>query len=202
MRILALGDVHGEDVEVPEADLTLIVGDITNVGPVDFAESFLEKIRGRVLAIPGNMDPMGVLEVLESRGISIHCKVVEIDGITFFGFGGSSTTPFNTPLEFDDEEIERKISGFKSEVAVFHDTPYGFFDWVGGSNVGSIAIRRWIESVKPKIVFCAHIHEHEGVAKFNDTLIVKVPPAYKNRGVFVELEDFSKVIVRFINLKT
>ncbi len=201
MRIVALGDIHNEDVTVPEGDLIVIAGDFTVEGPVEFAEKFLNKIRGRVLAIPGNMDPKGVLDILESKGVSIHGKTVEIDGITFFGFGGSSTTPFNTPFEFDDEEIEKHISGFKADVAIFHDTPYGFFDWVGGKSGGSMAIRRWIESVKPKLVFCAHIHEHEGVAKLNNTLIVKIPPANKGRGVVVEFEDFSNVIVRFVSLK-
>lgn len=200
MRIVVLGDIHNEDVRVPRGDLTIIAGDFTFKGPVEFAEEFLNKIEGRVLAIPGNMDPKEVLDLLERKGVSLHRKTVEIDGITFFGFGGSSTTPFNTPFEFDDEEIERQISGFKADIAVFHDTPYGFFDWVNGRSVGSMAIRRWIESVKPKIVFCAHIHEHEGVAKLEETLIVKVPPANKKRGVLVEFEDFSNVIVRFVNL--
>ncbi len=197
MRIVVLGDVHNRDVDVPEGDVIVVAGDFTNVGPVSFVERFLKRLKGRVLAIPGNMDTKDVLDFLEKEGVSIHRKTVEINGLTFFGFGGSSTTPFNTPLEFDDEEIERLISGFKADVAVFHDTPYGFFDWINGRSVGSMAIRRWIESVKPKIVFCAHIHEHKGVAKLNDTLIVKVPPA--NEGcVIVEFEDFSKVVVRFL----
>ncbi len=200
MRLVVLGDIHNEDVEVPKGDLIIIAGDFTFKGPVEFAEEFLNKIEGRVLAIPGNMDTKDVLDLLERRGISLHRKTVEINGITFFGFGGSSTTPFNTPLEFDDEEIERQISGFKADVAVFHDTPYGFFDWVNGRSVGSMAIRRWIESVKPKIVFCAHIHEHEGVAKLEETLIVKVPPANKGRCVIVDFEDFTNIIVRFVNL--
>ncbi|WP_456328230.1 metallophosphoesterase family protein, partial [Archaeoglobus sp.] len=82
MRIVALGDIHNEDVTVPEGDLIVIAGDFTVEGPVEFAEKFLNKIRGRVLAIPGNMDPKGVLDILESKGVSIHGKTVEIDGIT------------------------------------------------------------------------------------------------------------------------
>lgn len=201
MRIVALGDIHNaKDVRVPKGDLTIIAGDFTLEGPVKFVEDFLNRIEGKVLAIPGNMDPPEVLDLLERKGVSLHRKTVEIDGITFFGFGGSSTTPFNTPFEFDDEEIEKLISGFKADIAVFHDTPYGFFDWINGKSVGSIAIRRWVESVKPKIVFCAHIHEHEGVAKLTETLIVKIPPANKGRCVLVEFEDFNDVIVRFVNL--
>jgi Icc-related predicted phosphoesterase len=200
MKLLVIADVHNEELKLPKADLTIIAGDFTNRGPVSFVERFLEDVPNDVLAVPGNMDPRDVLDVLELKGVSIHRKTVEIDGIRFFGFGGSSPTPFNTPFEFDDEEIEKAISGFKADIAVFHDTPYGFFDWINGKSVGSMAIRRWIESVKPKVVFCAHIHEHEGVAKLNDTLIVKVPPAYKRKAVLVEFDDLSCIIVRFINL--
>jgi Icc-related predicted phosphoesterase len=202
MKIVAIGDVHNEDLDVPEGDVIVVAGDITHVGPIEFAEKFIDKLKGKVLAVPGNMDPKGVLDILEAKGVSIHRKVVEIDGITFFGFGGSSPTPFNTPFEFDDEEIDKSISGFKADIAIFHDTPYGFFDWVGGKSVGSMAIRRWVESVKPKLVFCAHIHEHEGVAKINDTLIVKVPPAYKGRCVVVQFDNFKSIIIKFASLKT
>ncbi len=200
MKIVALGDIHNKDVDVPKGDIIIVAGDFTFEGPVKFAENFLKKIRGKILAIPGNMDPPEVLDVLEREGVSIHRKIVEINGITFFGFGGSSTTPFKTPFEFDDEEIEKLISGFKADIAIFHDTPYGFFDWVNGNSVGSMAIRRWIESVKPKIVFCAHIHEHEGVAKFEETLIVKIPPANRGRCVIVEFENFDNIMIRFVNL--
>jgi Icc-related predicted phosphoesterase len=201
MRILAIGDLHGTAVGIPsDVDAVFIAGDFTNADSVKFVEEFLDSISCDVLAVPGNMDRKDVLDVLESRGVSIHRKVVDYKGFKVFGFGGSSITPFGTPFEFDDEQIEEMIAGFSADIAVFHDTPYGFFDWVGGNSVGSMAIRRWIENMKPKLVFCAHIHEHKGVAKFNDTIIVKVPPAYKKEGVLVEFESLENVIIRFISL--
>jgi Icc-related predicted phosphoesterase len=200
MRILAVADIHNENVKLRKADLTIIAGDFTNRGPISFVERFLDGIENEVLAIPGNMDPKEVFDVLERRGVSIHCRVVDFKGVKIFGFGGSSPTPFNTPIEFEDEEIEKYISNFESDIAVFHDTPHGFFDWINGRSVGSMAIKRWIERVKPKIVFSAHIHEHEGVAKFNDTLIIKIPPCYERRGVLVEFDDLDCVVVRFVKL--
>ncbi len=200
MRILVIADIHNAELKLPDADLTIIAGDFTNNGPVDFVERFLEEVRGDVLAIPGNMDPKGVLDILERRGVSIHRKVVELDEFSVFGFGGSSKTPFDTPFEFDDEEIEEMISGFRADIAVFHDTPYEFFDWINGKSVGSMAIRKWIENVKPKIAFCAHIHEHKGFARLNDSLIIKVPPAYKRECLLIDFRDFRNFIVRFIRI--
>ncbi|HIP62792.1 MAG TPA: metallophosphoesterase [Archaeoglobus profundus] len=202
MKILAVGDLHRTAVKVPEdVDCVFIVGDFTNADSPDFVEETLNSIKCDVLAIPGNMDKKEVLDILENRGVSVHRKTVDYKGFKIFGFGGSSITPFNTPFEFDDEQIEEMIKGYKADIALFHDTPHGFFDWIGGKSVGSMAIRKWIETSKPKLVFCAHIHEYKGVAKFNDTLIVKVPPACKKEGVLVELQDLNNIIIRFINLE-
>jgi len=201
MRLLVLGDIHESKVEVTEVvDAVLIAGDFTNAGTPEFAAEVLEGIKGDVLAVPGNMDKKEVLEILESRGVSVHEKVRELGGYKIFGFGGSSTTPFGTPFEFDDSEIEDRIRKYEADIALFHDTPYGYFDWVGGKSVGSKAIRKWIEEKKPKLAFCAHIHEHKGVARIGQTLLVKVPPAYKKEAVLVEFEDPDNVVVRFISL--
>ncbi len=201
MRILVVADIHETPVELPQdVDAIFIAGDFTNAGGAEFAEKVLDSVKVKVFAVPGNMDRKEVLDLLEERGVSIHGKVVDFEGFKVFGFGGSSVTPFNTPMEFDDEKIEEAMSGFKADIAVFHDVPNGYFDWIGDKNVGSVAIRRWIESVKPKLVFCAHIHEHKGVAKLGNSLIVKVPPASKKEGVLVEFDDLDNVIVRFIDL--
>ena len=130
MKILAIGDLHGTAVKVPEeVDCVFIVGDFTNADSTKFVEQILDSIKCDVLAIPGNMDRKEVLDILESRGVSVHRKTVEYEGFKVFGFGGSSITPFNTPLEFDDEQIEEMIKGYKADIALFHDTPHGFFDW-------------------------------------------------------------------------
>ncbi len=201
MRLLVIGDIHESKVDVPkDVDAVFIAGDFTNAGNPEFAEDVLKGIEVDVLAVPGNMDKKEVLRILEDKGVSVHEKVVDFKGYRVMGFGGSSTTPFGTPMEFEDSEIERRISGLDADIALFHDTPHGLFDWIGDKSVGSKAIRKWIEEKKPKLVFCAHIHEHKGVAKLGETLLVKVPPAYKKEAVLVEFEDLEKVIVRFINL--
>ncbi len=201
MRILVIADMHETPVRIPkDVDAVFIAGDFTNGTSTSFAEEVLDSIETEVLAIPGNMDKKEVLDLLEERGISIHRKVLDFKGFKIFGFGGSSITPFGTPFEFDDEQIEEMIAGFKADIAIFHDTPNGYFDWIGGKSVGSVAIRKWIENNKPKLVFCAHIHEHRGVAKLNETLIVKIPPALRGEAVLLEFEDLNNFIVRFINL--
>ena len=54
VKILAISDAHGEENENlytylnnNEIDLVLILGDITNFGPLDFVETFINKKIGR-----------------------------------------------------------------------------------------------------------------------------------------------------------
>ncbi len=108
MRILVVADIHEASVKLPkDVDVIFIAGDFTNASSADFARRFLDAIEvKRVYAIPGNMDTEEVLDLLEERGISIHRKVIDFEGYKLMGLGGSSITPFNTPMEFDDERIE------------------------------------------------------------------------------------------------
>jgi len=202
MKALVIGDIHGKKISLPEeakdVDAVFIVGDFTNADTPEFAEEVLDVFSYKVFAVPGNMDRKEVLEILEKRGVSIHSKAVEYNGFSILGLGGSNPTPFNTPFELQEEEIEKALSKFNDiSIAVFHAPPYGLFDWVGGgTSVGSKAIRKWIEKTKPKVVFCAHIHEHQGVAKFGETLIVKVGTAMQGDAAIVDIND--DIIVKFI----
>ena len=63
-KILAISDVHGEENENlynylnnNDIDLVLILGDITDFGPLDFVSTFINKVADfdvDVIAIPGN----------------------------------------------------------------------------------------------------------------------------------------------------
>jgi len=207
MKVLVLGDIHGKKISLPaeakDVDAAFIVGDFTNADDPSFVEEVLDVFPCKVFAVPGNMDRKEVLDILKKRGVSIHLKTVEYKGFSILGLGGSNPTPFNTPFELQEEEIEKALSEFNDvSIAVFHPPPYGLFDWVGdGISVGSKAIRNWIEKTKPKLVFCAHIHEHQGVAKVGETMVVKIGTAMQGNAVIVDVdENFDNIIVRSIQL--
>ncbi|RLI79832.1 metallophosphoesterase [Archaeoglobales archaeon] len=202
MRVLVIADIHDRLIGKPKEgfDAVFILGDITGVGDVSLVEHVLD-FDCKVFAIPGNVDTNEVVKVLEQRGVSLHMKEEEFEGIKFVGFGGSNITPLHTPLEFDEVEIEWSIAELSGEVALFHTPPYGFFDDVNGRSIGSIAIMNWIEEKTPKIVFCAHVHEHQGVAKYKNTLIVKVGMAYSGEAAIVDFDKkFDKIAVRFVKI--
>ncbi|UCF08911.1 MAG: metallophosphoesterase family protein [Thermoplasmata archaeon] len=115
MRILAIADVHGSNearkrvnAQIMEYTpyVVVVCGDLTQFGPPEWAEDFLNSIALKTLAIPGNLDPKGVIEAIEnSPAIPLHGAKVELEGYTFVGFGGSNPTPMDTPFEVPEEEI-------------------------------------------------------------------------------------------------
>jgi hypothetical protein len=211
MRVLALSDLHAEEtvleglrslLERERFDLILIVGDITQRGPLSYAEDLLDVLRGQnLLAIHGNMDTQQVVDLLEMKGILFHLSKVEIGRWNFIGFGGSSPTPFGTPIEYSEEQIYDELGRMRvnsKTILVTHAPPYdsGVDKTSSGASAGSRAIRRVIEERKPFMNICGHIHEREGETTIGETRIVKVPPAAKGRAV--EISFGEKVEVRFI----
>jgi len=213
MRILALSDFHSEEVILEKLkelvdrerfDLILIVGDITQRGPLSYAEELLDVLRGeRVLAIHGNMDTEQVVDLLEMKGFLLHLKRAEVGEWNFVGFGGSSPTPFGTPIEYSEEQIYEELSRMRinsKTILVTHSPPYGsgVDKTSAGTSAGSKSIRRIIEEKKPFMDICGHIHEEEGEAVVGSTKIVKVPPAMQGKAA--EIVVGERVEVKFIQL--
>lgn len=198
MKILVIGDMHGK-INHPheEFDAVFIAGDFTNAKDDSFAEKVLDVFQCDVYAVAGNMDRRGVIDILDERNVNVHLKVKKLGGITVSGYGGSNPTPFNTPYEIPESVIEEELSNLDYvDIAIFHAPPFGYFDEVSGYPVGSKAIRKWILEKKPAIAVCAHIHEHQGVAKIGETLLIKVGMAARGEGVILELKEDT--IVRFL----
>ena len=115
--------------------------------------------------------------------------------------GGSNPTPFNTPNEMDEGQIEAILSRAgvdEFSIVLCHPPPYGLFDSVGGVHVGSTAVRKMVEMKKPILLICGHIHEYEGKEILGETLVVKLAPAEKMRAAEIEIND--SIEVKFINL--
>lgn len=200
---MAVADFHG----VPDADENLrkflehsydcliLMGDITNMGPLSVAEDILAKAKATgmpVLAVPGNCDPKPILELLDKYGVNLHAKSVKLGDLTFVGLGGSNLTPFNTPFELTEaeikEELERLSSGVdKNWVLVTHAPPHETkVDKIEvGAHVGSKSIRQIIESRQPLVALCAHVHEARNTDELGRTLIIN--PGQISKGYAAEV---------------
>ena len=212
MRFVCLSDIHGKNYGIEKVlkdarnpDLILIAGDITQRGNYKNAASivslFLDE-NYRVLAVPGNMDTPGVIEFLNDRGINIHGKSLIIDTesiqIGFMGLGGSSETPFGTPFELSESEMERilksayiNIKDADKKVLISHSPPKNSLLDKGfaGIHGGSQAVRNFLEENPMDLCVCGHMHESGGVEKINGCLCVNVS-AFKNGSYCIA--DISK----------
>lgn len=210
MRVLALADIHNnrnvigklQRILEQKWNWVLIAGDITNRGPVSFAEDLIENTPPNTLAVHGNMDTIDVIELLENKGISVHCKKKELEGYNVVGIGGSNPTPADTPTEYLEDKIEDELNKLEinsNTILLTHAPPFNSgLDKVGsGVSVGSRAIRKIIDTKQPCMNICAHIHEQEGKTMIGKTLVVKVGPAMHGRAA--EINISKKIEVNFFD---
>ncbi len=207
MRILAVADFHGK----PDSKLNLskyldrgpdcivIIGDLTQFGPVRVGEEILEPLKDvnvPILCVPGNCDPKEIVGVLDKLDINLHGKRVEIEGLTFIGLGGSNITPFNTLFEFTENEIWEELSSLVKEkddklILVTHAPPYNtrVDECQGGAHAGSKSVRRFIEEKHPLVNLCAHIHEARNIDRIGNTLLVNPGPISEGYAALVEVNE-------------
>ena len=203
MQILAISDVHGRfsqfnPASLPEADLCVVAGDMTNRGRRDPAEwrSFLfwwQELRRRyhVLWIPGNHDLH--VQQGELSGHRCHClwnKVIGRDGLSFYGVSMSPAYDMpelasqwaNMTTRWEVEEAAYAMP--KVDIVVSHCPPYGILDAAGLTkyadgtwekrSIGSNALRNYIDREKPRLVICGHVHGCAGAVLYGQTAVVNV----------------------------
>lgn len=206
MRILVITDLHGQYGKLNsflelDPDIVIFSGDFTDPGgPVEPALSMLEQIDVPCFAVPGNCDCREIVDLLEkSNAVSLHGSRLDIGKITLVGIGGSNPTPFGTPFELSEEEIDETISkakrGMKNNVhniLISHAPPRGTTDNVGGKNVGSLSLRKHMAGFD--LVCCGHIHDDPGIIEVDGAVIVNPGPASEGKCAMVTMGDEPKDI--------
>jgi Icc-related predicted phosphoesterase len=196
MKIISFGDVH-EDTsnlirikpELETVDLIVISGDLTNCHGKTEAKKVLDAVKKynkHLLAVYGNMDRQAVDDYLTKEGINLHGNGYRFGDVGIFGCGASSPTPFHTPSEISEADIERfltngyqKVKDAKWKIMVCHTPPRDTATDVirSGMHVGSQAVRDFILKHKPHVCISGHIHESRGKDKIGDTMVL-------NAGMF------------------
>ncbi|ADG12865.1 metallophosphoesterase [Methanocaldococcus infernus ME] len=206
MNIYGITDLHGRfPSRIREMrdkiDVLIVSGDITHFGEgLEVIEKLAElSDYMEVLCVPGNCDNLEVVDLLEEYKLNVDGRVKKIENYNFVGIGGSNETPFNTPLEFSEEDLYDKgkklCKGLKNIILITHAPPYGtMLDLVGEKHVGSKAIRKIIEEENVIFNACGHIHECRGIDKIGKTIIVNPSPksffVYQPSKRVVILEDY------------
>ena len=177
MKILAFSDLHGDihsaEVivkEIEKFDLVIFSGDFSTFDEgVEQVANTIGKAEN-LLVVPGNHETDKEVELIckEYDWKFLHGKTFSYDDFTFCGCGGSSPTPFNTPFEFDEDDLRNLLQDFKKIrnrlILITHCPPYNtsLDKTFSGEHAGSKAIREFIEEKQPLLNIFGHIHENAG----------------------------------------
>lgn len=218
MKILAAADFHGASNSEHNLskflergyDCLVLIGDLTQFGPPEVAQSLLERAKAAgvpTFAVPGNCDPKQVLQVLDKYGVNLHGKCEKLGDIAFSGLGGSNLTPFNTPFELTEVEIQEELAALpicegKQWLLVTHAPPFETkLDCIlAGIHVGSKSIRQYIEQKQPTVHLCAHVHEARGIDELGQTLMINPGPICKGFAAEVIITDSEKPSAHLLGL--
>ncbi len=179
MKILAAGDIHSDKelvekladkAEKENVDLVILAGDLGLAGAqMDGMIGPFVKRKKQVFVIPGNHESNACVSSLaELYGIrNIHGKYEIIGNVGFFGAGGANTGPFSTSESEIYSMLKKGFEGVKNiekKVMITHVHPRNSLMENFSSLVrGSESVRGAIESLKPDLLICAHVHEAEGI---------------------------------------
>jgi Icc-related predicted phosphoesterase len=199
MRLLLFIDLHCNVgaaealVEMAQdADVLVGAGDFGNVRRgVELCLDVLRSVERPAVLVPGNNESLEELVAAVAGWKTarvLHTSSCSIDGITFFGLGGGiPTTPFGDwSFDFTEAEAAKMLSGCPAEcVLVSHSPPKGVVDVSSsGRSLGSVAVRQAIESKRPRLVVCGHVHASAGQeGMIGGTAVVNAGPD----GVFWDL---------------
>ncbi|MCQ8893872.1 MAG: metallophosphoesterase [Methanolinea sp.] len=203
--VLLLADLHGEFGKIESflelsPDAIFIAGDITNMGPADAVGALFDRIDVPAFAVPGNCDPRDTLDTLErSDCVCLHGSSISMGPVCLVGIGGSNPTPFSTPFEMTDKQIDEILSSLVGRmdrrthnILISHAPPLGILDLAGGNHVGSASVRKHMASFD--LVCCAHIHEQRGIAEEAGTKVVNPGMAALGQCAMIHLGEVRKEI--------
>jgi Icc-related predicted phosphoesterase len=167
----------------------------------------------------GNDDPPELQQMLRDSPVLTETEDRLLDvgeGMTMISFGYSNPTPWHTPRELDDGELERRIEKMaagvpRPERAIFNlhvppartsiDKAPALDESLkpvvkGGAmvmqSVGSEAVRRVLERHQPMLGLHGHIHESRGAVRLGRTLAINPGSEYGDgilAGALLELDS-------------
>ncbi len=175
MKVLIFSDIHGdiralEQLVSQPADVYIAAGDLSTFGrALDRCGEVLAPHGDKVWLLPGNHETHEETRELSRRFgfVDFHRQVRQIGSTTWAGLGYSNITPFKTPGEYTEEQIQEALGAFDGLSPLYlvaHVPPKDsqLDEFAPGQHGGSPALRKWVTQAQPVYLFCGHIHECAG----------------------------------------
>jgi Icc-related predicted phosphoesterase len=176
VRIVAMADTHGfhADLAVPEGDVLIHAGDLTQHGTLPELEAVRDWLRSlphrHKVLIAGNHDFAFERKAAEARALFQEFTYLEDELAVVAGLRiwGSPWQPWFHSWAFNlhrgpdiDAQWQRIPAGL--DVLVTHGPPAGAGDLVWGEErVGCVDLRRHLARTAPRFHLFGHIHEDRG----------------------------------------
>jgi Icc-related predicted phosphoesterase len=186
MKIIAISDTHGQHqkVKIPEGDLLIHAGDITEYGTESEVKDFLRWFSKQPCAykvfIAGNHDLFFDQTNFKKNKMIADLKVQNVfylqnSGIVLNGLKiwGSPVTPYFLGMAFNKqrgEEIRKTWSKIpnNTDILITHSPPYGILD----NDLGCEELLAKVIQRKPKLHVFGHIHNAYGIFQENEMKFV------------------------------
>lgn len=176
MKLLIFSDIHQDwlrlkEIVEQEAEIFICLGDFTTFGKgFEEAVEIFKSLGEKLWLLPGNSETEEQVKKTckENAFTFFHQQVIKKGSFNLAGFGLSNPTPFNTPGDISEKEIERGLERLKNKenlILFTHVPPKGTeLDLLpdGKTHVGSQTIRDFLDKEQPLCFFSGHVHENEG----------------------------------------
>ncbi|HUV05795.1 MAG TPA: metallophosphoesterase [Armatimonadota bacterium] len=188
MRVIAVGDMHGElkyvfrAVEDARPDLLLCCGDWGD--PAEMDPGALDAILAAapVFTVYGNHDDLGLLsQVRNLDGDPVLLSAGEIrerDGLRFAGISGIWAKSHRQPHYVTDEDVATFASGLAGrgvDVLLSHGCPIGLADATpSGTRGGQRCFLDAFHVISPRLHLCGHLHVPQKRVLKDGRIIVNV----------------------------
>lgn len=179
MKVICISDTHGRHVQLalPDADVVVHAGDISNRGKLPEIKAFLEWFSAlpmpNKIFIAGNHDFHfeGINEeefrhILPENIIYLNDSACVIDGVKFWG---SPITPYFHNWAFNRHRgaairAHWDLIAEDTDVLITHGPAKGILDKIAsGQHVGCVDLLQRVQQLKLKAHICGHIHEAYGM---------------------------------------
>jgi hypothetical protein len=218
MKLLGITDLHGSRRALGRildaaggVDVVLLGGDISNFGSPDDVEALLHQARStgaEVLAVAGNCDSAAIDGRLAELRASLHGRGVVLGGVGLHGLSGMPPW-LPTMYQFTERELaeflaagHRAIGDARPHVVLSHPPPRNeaLDRTASGANVGSTALRAFVDEHQPTLVVCGHIHEGRGVETLGRTKVVNCGLAAAGQYALVELAEIGEEVAVMLHV--
>ncbi|MBX2870699.1 MAG: metallophosphatase domain-containing protein [Saprospiraceae bacterium] len=186
MKIICISDTHGlhEQLALPEGDIIIHAGDITDHGSqtevVAFLDWFSDLDYAHKIFIGGNHDifldeyPVEVLELLPANVTYLRNNEYEVNGINIWG---SPVSPDLIYWAFGKRRSEmadhwRFMPG-EVDILITHTPPFGILDQSSSyDHLGCEALLECVKEIKPRLHIFGHIHASYGSREEEETTYI------------------------------